>query len=56
MLAVALSETDIIPYMESSQTSLACINSPKNVTVAGPQEQIKAIHAELEKVGILAKS
>jgi NADPH:quinone reductase-like Zn-dependent oxidoreductase/ubiquinone/menaquinone biosynthesis C-methylase UbiE len=55
MLAVGLSELDVLPYLETSQTSLACINSPSNVTIAGAQTEIQALHARLEAAGIFSK-
>lgn len=54
MLAVGLSETDILAHLDSSPLSLACINSPTNVTVAGPEDHIKSLHARLQTENIFS--
>ncbi|KAL6233132.1 hypothetical protein BDW75DRAFT_252201 [Aspergillus navahoensis] len=62
MISVGLSETDVKPYLEAVKTefreldiSVGCINSPRNVTVTGAEEQIDYIKDLLEKDGIFAR-
>ncbi|MCJ1262836.1 hypothetical protein MMC22_002706 [Lobaria immixta] len=53
-MSVGLSETDIIPYIQKTNKMfegidivVACINSPKNVTVSGRELQIDALKSLL---------
>lgn len=55
MLAVGLSETDVLPYFESPETTVACMNSPVNTTVSGPKADIQALHERLEKAGVFSR-
>ena len=54
-MAVGLSETEVHSYLdkfnmrsESSEICIACINSPKNVTLAGPETHIDAFKSILD--------
>jgi NADPH:quinone reductase-like Zn-dependent oxidoreductase/ubiquinone/menaquinone biosynthesis C-methylase UbiE len=53
MLAVGLSKQDVAPYLDS-QTSVACINSPSNVTIAGTLKHIQTLHETFQKAGIFS--
>lgn len=55
MLAVGLSEIDILPFLTPDRTFLACVNSGKNVTVSGHTPEIKALHVRLEEGGIFSR-
>ncbi|KAF1951581.1 ketoacyl-synt-domain-containing protein [Byssothecium circinans] len=56
MLAVGLSENEIQPYLSAySRLSVACINSPLNVTIAGDKEQIVALQADLESDSVFCR-
>ncbi|KAF1974061.1 hypothetical protein BU23DRAFT_532398 [Bimuria novae-zelandiae CBS 107.79] len=55
MLAVGLSETDVLPYLKSTEISVACVNSPVNVTLSGSKPAIQALHARLEDTGIFSR-
>jgi NADPH:quinone reductase-like Zn-dependent oxidoreductase len=56
MLAVERGEDEIRPYLSSlDQLSVACINSPCNVTIAGDKKQIIALKAELDSASIFCR-
>ena len=60
MMAVALSEEEIKPYLESIQSepgsiTVACINSPRNVTVSGDENKIDALKSRLEADEVFAR-
>ena len=55
MLAVGLSESDVIPYLASPETTIACVNSPVNITISGPKNEIHNLHARLESAGIFSR-
>ena len=60
MLAVALSQAEVTKYLESSafKTSflaVACINSPKSVTVAGNSAALDALKAQLDQESVFAR-
>jgi acyl transferase domain-containing protein len=62
MISVALSETDILPYFEEvkylfpdPRLTVACINSPSNITVSGNNDQIDALRLLLDDAGIFAR-
>ncbi|KAF2706215.1 ketoacyl-synt-domain-containing protein [Pleomassaria siparia CBS 279.74] len=56
MLAVGLSEAEIRPYLSShDKLSVACINSPLNVTIAGDKEQIVGLQSELDAAKIFCR-
>ena len=62
MMSVALSKHDIQPYIDGTAAqygiddlTVACINSPKNVTVSGEVAQIDALKAALDADGIFAR-
>jgi acyl transferase domain-containing protein/NADPH:quinone reductase-like Zn-dependent oxidoreductase len=56
MLAVGRGEDEIRPYLSSfDQLSVACINSPCSVTIAGDKKQIIALKAQLDSVSIFCR-
>ena len=62
MLSVGLSEAAIQPYIEQvvkrfeySDLTVACINSPKNVTVAGEEDQLDNLQALVQASGLFAR-
>lgn len=62
MLSVGLSENNIKTYIDelggsntSSKLTIACINSPRNVTVSGESQSIHALKASLDKQEIFAR-
>jgi acyl transferase domain-containing protein/NADPH:quinone reductase-like Zn-dependent oxidoreductase len=59
MMAVALSQQDVEGYIahvvNSAMLSIACVNSPSNVTVSGDAEAIEALRCSLEKDGVFAR-
>ncbi|KAL8867236.1 MAG: hypothetical protein Q9174_005794, partial [Haloplaca sp. 1 TL-2023] len=56
MMAVGLSESDISPYITrlgtEEELTVACINSTRNVTVAGPEHLMKSLGALLDAEGV----
>ena len=62
MISVALSETEVLPYLEKITLqfgerglTVACINSPKNVTVSGDESQVDVLKSQLSKDHIFAR-
>ncbi|WP_252107394.1 MULTISPECIES: type I polyketide synthase [unclassified Halomonas] len=58
MSAVAISAEEIAPWLEQPEfdrVSLAGINSPKGITLAGDTEQLDAIEQRLTDQGVFAK-
>ncbi|PSN74707.1 reducing type I polyketide synthase [Corynespora cassiicola Philippines] len=61
MLAVGISVSSIAPYLETlanlngSQLTVACINSPTNITVSGDKESIDYLSIFLESDGIFTR-
>lgn len=63
MLSANLREDDVPKFLASFGLSVpdgtsicvACVNSPKNVTLAGPADQIDIAKAELDKRGVFAQ-
>ncbi|KAJ5180539.1 polyketide synthase [Penicillium capsulatum] len=62
MMSVGLSEDAVRPYVDnitaqfgSAGLTIACINSPKNVTLSGDLDQIDAIKSVLTSNGIFAR-
>lgn len=62
MLAVALSRQDVIQYIENftrqhenERINVACVNSPKSVTVSGDDALIDALKSRLDKDGVFAR-
>ncbi|KAJ5752589.1 hypothetical protein N7520_009506 [Penicillium odoratum] len=56
MLAVALSENEVLPYIEATgaefevpRLTVGCINSPKSVTISGEGVQLDALKVRLDK-------
>src|SRR5579884_2650881 len=54
MLAVALAEPDISPYLDE-QVCLAAINAPNTCVLAGPAEAIAQLEQRLNRQGIAAR-
>lgn len=62
MIAVGLSQDDVFPYLKSVNMSIengaltvACINSPNNVTVSGDQDSVDILETNLINAGIFAR-
>lgn len=55
MLAVGLSEDELMGQIIGSTLSIAAINSPQQCVVSGTQEQIEDLQAEFETRGIRCK-
>lgn len=60
MMSVDLSETAVKRYVstsidQSEYVSIACINSPKNVTLSGSERQISTLKSVFERDGVAAK-
>lgn len=60
MMSVDLSETAVKRYISTSIdhsefVSIACINSPKNVTLSGSERQISTLKSVFEREGVAAK-
>ncbi|KXX75424.1 Lovastatin diketide synthase LovF [Madurella mycetomatis] len=63
MMAVALSEASVLPYITKTLESLrsngvlavACINSPQSVTVSGDEDLIQELQTVLNADGIFAR-
>ena len=62
MLAVALSENEVMPYIEAAsgefevpRLTVGCINSPKSVTISGEGVQLDALKAHFDKDNIFAR-
>ena len=58
MLAVGLSAEDIQPYLEgvrSGKATIACINSPRSVTLSGDAGAIHELHSRLEEQGLFSR-
>ncbi|KDN71930.1 putative KR domain-containing protein [Colletotrichum sublineola] len=54
MMAVGLSREAVLKYL-SHGVSVACVNSPSNVTLSGPVDDIDAIAETLDKAHIFAR-
>lgn len=58
MLATGLSADDVQPYIEginSGNVTIACINSPKSVTLSGDVGAIDELHSILEEKGLFSR-
>lgn len=58
MLAAGLSAEDVQAYIEgvtSGKATIACINSPKSVTLSGDVRAIDEIHSMLEEKGLFSR-
>lgn len=62
MMAVGLSEDAVRPYVDSvlrarggGVVGVACINSPRNVTISGDLRLVEALQAELQKENVFAR-
>ena len=58
MLAAGLSAEDIQPYIEgvtSGKATIACINSPKSVTLSGDVRAINELHSKLQDEGLFSR-
>ena len=58
MLAAGLSAEDIQAYIEgltSGKATIACINSPKSITLSGDARAIDELHSRLEEKGLFSR-
>lgn len=58
MLAAGLSAEDMQPYIAgitSGKAAIACINSPKSVTLSGDVRAINELHSRLEEKGLFSR-
>ncbi|KAI0138627.1 putative polyketide synthase [Hypoxylon sp. NC0597] len=61
MMAVGISESALRPYLDETLAStqgvlsIACFNSPQNITLAGDEALIEAVRAPLDKDGIFTR-
>ena len=57
MMAVGLPEDEVLPYLKSmaSEVVVGCINSPRNVTLSGPDQQIDNLKAVFDQSKIFAR-
>ena len=58
MLAAGLSADDAISYVEgiaSGRATIACVNSPKSVTISGDVSAIDELHSTLEEKGVFSR-
>ncbi|KAJ6127372.1 hypothetical protein N7523_002984 [Penicillium sp. IBT 18751x] len=62
MLAVALSENEVVPYIERAsrefeipRLAVGCMNSPKSVTISGQEAQLDALKVHLDNDKIFAR-
>lgn len=58
MISVNLAEADVASYLDRmgiSGVSVACINSPTNCTLSGPESAIDAIKKEADKESLFAR-
>lgn len=56
MMSVGLSQEQVLPYLASEEdVSVACINSPINVTLSGTQSSIDRLFQRFDKEEIFAK-
>ncbi|KAL6154334.1 Type I Iterative PKS [Exserohilum turcicum] len=58
MMAVGASQHDVdelIALMDNADLTVACVNSPSNVTVSGSVQRLKQLQATLDEKGIFAK-
>ncbi|KAH9870202.1 hypothetical protein J1614_007125 [Plenodomus biglobosus] len=56
MMSVGLGEQDVLPYLTGTGLSVACINSPSNVTLSGEISAVKSLREALEEKEIFAKT
>ena len=54
MMAVSLTPEDVARHIEGNVT-IACYNSPKNLTLSGPRAELAALEAKLKSQGIFAR-
>ena len=62
MLAIGLSEASTLPYLDQlrlrfgfSRVTVACFNSPRNVTLSGDEVQIDALKSLLDDDGVFTR-
>ena len=58
MLATGLSADDALSYIEAlalGKATIACINSPKSVTLSGDVSAIDELHSKLEENGVFSR-
>ncbi|KAI8315598.1 Compactin diketide synthase [Colletotrichum sp. SAR11_59] len=54
MMSVGLSQEDVHPYLQDG-LSIACVNSPVNVTLSGPVDAIEKLLSKLDSEEIFAR-
>ncbi|MCX7114351.1 MAG: beta-ketoacyl synthase N-terminal-like domain-containing protein [Gammaproteobacteria bacterium] len=56
MISVGLGQQEVLPYLEhTDKVCIACINSPRNVTLSGDTKQITGIFQRLSQEGIFVR-
>lgn len=55
MMSVGLSQEEVASYLAGTDVTVACINSPINVTVSGPVKSIEELYTRLDAAEIFAK-
>lgn len=58
MLAVGLSADNVQPYIDgipSGKATIACINSPKSVTLSGDMRAIDELHSRIQAKGLFSR-
>lgn len=58
MISINLAEGQVPTFLETMKATdvvVACINSPLNCTLSGPEASIDAVKAEADKIGIFAQ-
>ncbi|EKG10605.1 Beta-ketoacyl synthase [Macrophomina phaseolina MS6] len=55
MMSVGLGDQDVLPYLAGTGVSVACVNSPVNVTLSGDKAAVDAIREQLDEKEIFAK-
>ncbi|KAF2752844.1 hypothetical protein EJ05DRAFT_234979 [Pseudovirgaria hyperparasitica] len=63
MLAVGIGESTLEPYMKRLRCkipdfniAISCFNSPKNLTLSGPLDQLNMLRVELQSHGVFARA
>lgn len=56
MISVGLNKTDVLPYIRNAdKVVIACINSPRNVTLSGDRKQLESIMQQLQREEIFVR-
>ncbi|CAA9961740.1 hypothetical protein PTMSG1_05117 [Pyrenophora teres f. maculata] len=56
MMSVGLSEQGVLPYLTGTGVSVACINSPNNITLSGELAAIEGLRKTFEEKEIFVKT